>query len=398
MQFLYSVPLLKLLRYFVLIAFILLSLELNILPFYSPHFSGTIKLLKNYNQPGGQFVTSYEENLDSNLSQLKFVEFLKQRENSTTSSKEIGGNNLVGTGRTKQTGRTENNYERPAQPQNFSINAPLYDYHRVWTDSRPPIWINTKTFNKCDRLPTKVAIQRKVLILVTSQATNYERRQIIRKTWASESNLRNLKNSSGLVSFKVVFVVGKDINPKSGLRLEQKAYGDVIEADIKETYQNLTLKVQMGIDFAVNECGNFDYVIKTDDDMYLNIFPVSLFLSKQGEGKRLFGGRCYYGINRTRIDIDKYYVSDEDYPGRTYPPFCAGAFYIMSTDVAKDVRKHFRLIRPVALEDVYTALCLKNMSFEPNVKLDSFIDNAGVLPYISRSVANPNVMFAVHFE
>ena len=125
MQFLYSVPLLKLLRYFVLIAFILLSLELNILPFYSPHFSGTIKLLKNYNQPGGQFVTSYEENLDSNLSQLKFVEFLKQRENSTTSSKEIGGNNLVGTGRTKQTGRTENNYERPAQPQNFSINAPV---------------------------------------------------------------------------------------------------------------------------------------------------------------------------------------------------------------------------------------------------------------------------------
>ena len=178
-----------------------------------------------------------------------------------------------------------------------------------------------------------------MLILVTSQASNYERRQIIRKTWASESNLRNLKNSSGLVYFKVVFVVGKDTNPKSGLRLEQKANGDVIEADIKETYQNLTLKVQMGIDFAVNECGNFDYVIKTDDDMYLNIDRISQFSSGLQKGDSIFGGKCFSNNGPHRSKKSKWYISEADYPKKSYPPFCVGAFYIMSMEIVKKIHR-----------------------------------------------------------
>ena len=74
------------------------------------------------------------------------------------------------------------------------------------------------------------------------------------------------------------------------MRNERKKFGDVIKSDVTRTYRNLTLKVQMAFDFAGHECRNFDYFIKTDDDVYLNMDKVAYFISQQKKAEKIMGG------------------------------------------------------------------------------------------------------------
>ena len=93
----------------------------------------------------------------------------------------------------------------------------------------------------------------------------------------------------------------------------------------------------MGIDFAVNECSNFDYVIKTDDDMYLNVNKIAQFLSELPETEQIYVGRCFSNAPPIRDRNSKWFISKRDYPNKTFPTFCTGAMYIMSMDIAKGV-------------------------------------------------------------
>ena len=165
----------------------------------------------------------------------------------------------------------------------------MYDYQRVWSYRRPPLWAKGEKLKQCENLPPEVAKHRKVLIFVTSEPTNFDRRRLIRKTWASA---KNLEHKSRPLFFKVIFIVGKDTGQKSGLAGEHKRYGDLLHAGIIDSYNNLTLKVQMAIDFAVHECQKFDYVIKTDDDMYLNFERIAGFFNSLRKNEQIFGGFC----------------------------------------------------------------------------------------------------------
>ncbi|NWJ04777.1 B3GT5 galactosyltransferase, partial [Crypturellus undulatus] len=57
----------------------------------------------------------------------------------------------------------------------------------------------------------------------------------------------------------------------------------------------------------------------------------------------------------------KWYVSIEEYPGDTYPPFCSGTGYVLSTDVASKIYEISGSIRFIKLEDVFVGLCLDKL-------------------------------------
>ena len=97
----------------------------------------------------------------------------------------------------------------------------------------------------------------------------------------------------------------------------------------------------MGFDFAVHECRNFDYFIKTDDDVYLNMDRVAYFISQQKKAENMMAGNCRHNIGPSRLKTSKYYLSEADYPGNVFPQFCAGTFYLMSMDIAKTI---YRLV------------------------------------------------------
>ena len=67
------------------------------------------------------------------------------------------------------------------------------------------------------------------------------------------------------------FIVARpDNSPALGqLEDESRYFGDIVIANINETYMNLALKTLIGIKIVTCFCPNAKYVIKTDDDVYL---------------------------------------------------------------------------------------------------------------------------------
>ncbi|NXX56753.1 B3GT5 galactosyltransferase, partial [Scopus umbretta] len=60
----------------------------------------------------------------------------------------------------------------------------------------------------------------------------------------------------------------------------------------------------------------------------------------------------------------KWYVSIEEYPGRTYPPFCSGTGYVLSTDVASQIYNVSDSVSFIKLEDVFIGLCLAKLKIQ----------------------------------
>jgi len=81
---------------------------------------------------------------------------------------------------------------------------------------------------------------------------------------------------------------------QSTLEKENSDHGDLIQVDLMDTYLNLTLKSVSLISWAFKRCGQVRYVVKCDDDVYVNVenlakaFLVNLVENSNGE-KRMFG-------------------------------------------------------------------------------------------------------------
>ncbi|NXK23795.1 B3GT5 galactosyltransferase, partial [Arenaria interpres] len=61
----------------------------------------------------------------------------------------------------------------------------------------------------------------------------------------------------------------------------------------------------------------------------------------------------------------KWYVSREEYPGKTYPPFCSGTGYVLSTDVVSQIYNVSKSVFFIKLEDVFIGLCLDKLKIRP---------------------------------
>lgn len=52
---------------------------------------------------------------------------------------------------------------------------------------------------------------------------------------------------------------------------ENYEYGDIIQEKFHDTYNNLTLKSVMMLKWVTTNCPHATYLMKTDDDMYINV-------------------------------------------------------------------------------------------------------------------------------
>lgn len=104
-------------------------------------------------------------------------------------------------------------------------------------------------------------------VIVISEPQEFEQRETIRRTWASEKNLTTL----------VIFHVGllndstKRHEIESRLKQEIANYSDVFVSDIVEYYYNLSLKTYGSLMFVAKYCKYTTCTIKSDMDTVLNL-------------------------------------------------------------------------------------------------------------------------------
>ena len=59
-------------------------------------------------------------------------------------------------------------------------------------------------------------------------------------------------------------------------RLEEESskHGDLVQGDFLDTYHNLSYKAVMGNLWVAEFCSQAEFVVKTDDDMYVDLYEV----------------------------------------------------------------------------------------------------------------------------
>jgi hypothetical protein len=186
----------------------------------------------------------------------------------------------------------------------------------------------------------------------TASSDEYvERRSIQRKTWIAEAKQINS-------SLRIIFVMAK---PKemSGkyqeqVELESKLNEDILQFDFIDTYYNLTLKHLSWMYWCIKNCKTTTYVIKTDDDVILNVQRLETKLEYNSFGYGISGK--LFKSSPIRDRNDKWFMPEEVYPEEYYPPYLCGAFYVLTRvllDQLYEVAINQNEYPVIVYEDVY---------------------------------------------
>lgn len=204
-------------------------------------------------------------------------------------------------------------------------------------------------------------IQLRLVVLIFSHPDNEKRRKALRETWLTLTK----QNKSPLV--RHVFLLGKstksEINKK--VENESKMHHDIIQENFMDTFDNLTYKSRMGMKWVKKNCQSAYMVMKTDDDMFVNIAAIIRKVIPRYSFKlrNSVGGLCFQNEKPDRYEDSKYYLSTETYPNSYFPPFCSGTGYITHYKVFSRVHEVASDIPYLKLEDVYLGLCLQYLGY-----------------------------------
>ena len=91
--------------------------------------------------------------------------------------------------------------------------------------------------------------------------------------------------------YQVVFLVGQQVNSthQEQLRSEAEQYGDIVQEAFIDTYANLTVKSLMLLKWFTQHCDNTQYVMKADDDMYINLVKLYELVQANKKPQLLMG-------------------------------------------------------------------------------------------------------------
>lgn len=170
-------------------------------------------------------------------------------------------------------------------------------------------------------VPTPLAV-----ILIHSAPNNIVKRSVIRDTWAASNY-----DSRVRTYFLVGFVNSTETQTK--LEEENLAHNDIIQGSFTDAYHNMTYKHIMAFKWFIYNCPKVRYVVKTDDDVFVNsIYLLEYLETKADQQNLLFCLKTEY-IRIKRTYRSKWRVSPREYPGVYYPPYCPGFSIIYSADV-----------------------------------------------------------------
>ncbi|KAM5146750.1 beta-1,3-galactosyltransferase 4-like [Mantella aurantiaca] len=197
-----------------------------------------------------------------------------------------------------------------------------------------------------------------LLILVSSAASHRDRRDAIRQTWGS---LSSATASSSLTLF--VLAVSNKPEERSALEHEAVTHGDIIQANFTDSYRNLTLKTLTGLAWTFQKCQGAQFVLKTDDDVFINT-PALLTFLKEQHGIRYFG-RINWHAAALRDPENRHYTSHELYPSDYFPPYCSGVGYILSYGAVGHILQEAGNGPWLSIEDVYIGILAKAAGIPP---------------------------------
>ena len=198
-----------------------------------------------------------------------------------------------------------------------------------------------------------------ILICVHSAPSSIQRRALIRKTWAKgQTNL----------PIKVFFIIGINQSTSSkDLRDESERFGDILQENFVDSYNNLTLKSMFMLKYSQTLDKKVKYLMKVDDDSYVNLkrlMDYMTIIQKRCSEKCILGHVLGPGspVNRpnysdiakqNRQFTEKWEVPGYIYQNDVFPNAVSGSGYVITTDAINCVYNAGLKTSFLNLEDVF---------------------------------------------
>ncbi|XP_059176588.1 beta-1,3-galactosyltransferase 1-like [Physella acuta] len=208
-----------------------------------------------------------------------------------------------------------------------------------------------------------------LIICVPIRFDNFEGRKTIRETWGSYAKV-NSHNSI------LIFFIGLPEISTAEVRTSQKlvlnesvVYGDILQEDYVDSYNNLSLKSVSILKYVSTYCLKASYILKADDDMYINIPHLVSSLRHMKDIKpnlNLFLiGSKQIKAHPIRSTNSKSYTPISEFPDDTYPDYVSGTAYVMSANASWLLYEASQRVPLFWLEDIYiTGMCSKKAGVE----------------------------------
>lgn len=155
-------------------------------------------------------------------------------------------------------------YEEFSYPLHVDLQPLVKDLISGRIPSIAPINKFDYTFRKSCHKKCSYA-KPKLLFVIKSAMPHFEQRAAIRETWGNEQQFLD-------VEVRRIFLLGIGTNAEiqRKLDLEDLLYGDIVQANFYDNYRNNTLKTMSGLKWAVENCPSLEFVLFSDDDMYIS--------------------------------------------------------------------------------------------------------------------------------
>ncbi|XP_068441541.1 N-acetyllactosaminide beta-1,3-N-acetylglucosaminyltransferase 2 [Clinocottus analis] len=231
----------------------------------------------------------------------------------------------------------------------------------------PPVLLNQP--NKCISGQGKQDNQTFLLFTIKSTPGNFEQRQVVRETWGQEGVYL-----SGL-RVRTVFLLGssslEDPDLSALLSFEAKHFGDLLQWDFHESLLNLTLKMNMFLQWTVRYCPAASFVFSGDDDVFVNTPTLLGYLQslELPKASQLYVGQVISEASPLRDPKNKYYIPLSFYDG-PYPGYAGGGGFIISGALLPRLYAASRVIPFFPIDDVYVGMCIKALGVTPEANTD----------------------------
>ncbi|KAI9561281.1 hypothetical protein GHT06_012237 [Daphnia sinensis] len=185
-------------------------------------------------------------------------------------------------------------------------------------------------------------------------------------------------SSINLVGFAFVLGLTKDMEIQNRIESEKATYGDILQIDMFDDYYNLTLKVVGLMNWMNNNCSPLDFMLKVDDDVYVNVQNLLIVLKTVNASEQSMYGSVSVGLpNR----YGKWYISYEDWPWSNYPVYFRGAAVLMPGSIISSLLAASQTTPYFPFDDTYlTGLCSSKAGVKVRICDRFFVGGAPEIP------------------
>ncbi|XP_054855982.1 UDP-GlcNAc:betaGal beta-1,3-N-acetylglucosaminyltransferase 8 [Eublepharis macularius] len=247
--------------------------------------------------------------------------------------------------------------ERLSRIRDFGSYSQLYRNFILYDGCRNfPLLINQP--GKCAHSKNRTFL----LLAIKSLPGNFAARQAVRDTWGHEGE-------PGGLPVRTVFLLGTaggqyGPNLQGMVEYESQTFQDILMWDFEDTFFNLTLKDFLFLNWTLEHCQDVRFVLKGDDDVFINTPKILDYLSSLDARKPVYMGQVMANASPFRVRKSKYYVPESYYVG-PYPAYAGGGGYIFSGMLTQWLHIISQYIPFYPIDDVYTGLCFQALGIRP---------------------------------